>query len=78
MPLRFVKYFFLFILKTDLGGFNVDFVIALFIVMLGFFILEIFIGVSIVFKFDADDQTWIAGTGGVCLILMLMAYILFS
>ena len=55
-----------------------DFVIALFIVMLGFFILEIFVGVSIVFKFDADDQTWIAGTGGVCLILMLMAYILFS
>jgi hypothetical protein len=51
---------------------------ALFIMMLGFFILEIFIGMSIVIKFDADDQTWIAGVGGVSLMIMLLAYMFFS
>jgi hypothetical protein len=61
-----------------LGGFNVEIFAALFIMMLGFFILEIFIGMSIVIKFDADDQTWIAGVGGVSLMIMLLAYMFFS
>jgi len=51
---------------------------ALFIVMIGFFVLEIFMGISIVFKFDADDQTWIAGAGGACLVLMILIYMLLS
>ena len=65
-------------MKNGLGGLDVEIFTALFIVMIGFFVLEIFIGISIVFKFDADDQTWIAGAGGVCLVLMILIYMLLS
>mgnify|MGYP003147310696 CR=1 FL=1 len=52
--------------------------IALFIVILGFLGLELINGVSIVFKFIADDTTWIAAVGAILMFGSMLIYMFLS